>query len=376
MTRPCLTFENAQVLMPDGVATGALSMSDGWITEALQPRRIDLSGYLILPGIVDLHGDGFERHVAPRRGLVGDLGPGLRGLEAELAANGITTAVLAQYWSWEGGMRAPDFAKRLADALRVHPARADLIYQLRLELGCMRETDEVLAFIDQHTIPFVVFNDHLPHEALASGKRPPSLQGQALKSGRSPEEHRVLMQSMHEALPEIRAKLPAFCAELARRGIRMGSHDDMTAEERAAWREMGALIAEFPMARPPAEAGDPVILGAPNVVRGGSHKKKSVSALELVQDGLCDALCSDYYYPAPFTAARKLVSLGWSLPEAWALVSANPATMIGLTDRGRLAPGARADLLVTDPDLSQVYATIAGGQVTWLAGDLAARMIA
>ncbi|WP_342665276.1 alpha-D-ribose 1-methylphosphonate 5-triphosphate diphosphatase [Roseicyclus elongatus] len=272
-------------------------------------------------------------------------------------------------------MRAPAFAKRLAEALRTHRERAALIYQLRLELGCMIETGEVLDFIDDYEIPFVVFNDHLPHDALASGKRPPSLQGQALKSGRSPETHRALMQSLHDAMPEIRAKLPAFCADLAARGIRMGSHDDRTAQDRTTWREMGARIAEFPMARAPAAAGDPVILGAPNVVRGGSHKKKSISALDLLQDGLCDALCSDYFYPAPFAAAGKLVALGWSLRDAWALVSLRPAQMIGLHDRGALMPGKRADLLITDPDLGQVHATIAGGQVTWLAGDLAARMI-
>ncbi|WP_342665275.1 amidohydrolase family protein [Roseicyclus elongatus] len=103
MTGQCLTFDKARVLTPEGVGIASLSIAGGVITQAPQARRIDLSGYLVLPGIVDLHGDGFERHVAPRRGLVGDLGPGLRGLEAELAANGITTAVLAQYWSWGGG---------------------------------------------------------------------------------------------------------------------------------------------------------------------------------------------------------------------------------------------------------------------------------
>lgn len=298
------------------------------------------------------------------------------GLEAELAANGITTAVLAQYWSWEGGMRGPDFARALAEALARHPARADLIYQLRLEVGCLDEAEAVLALIDRHAIRFVVFNDHLPHKALASGKRPPSLQGQALKAGRSPEVHRALMQELHDAMPRLRGALPAFCAQLTQSGVTLGSHDDSTAEARSAWRDMGVQIAEFPMDRPAALAEDPVILGAPNVVRGGSHKKGSISALELVEEGLCDALCSDYYYPAPFSAARKLVSRGWPLERAWALVSSGPARLIGLSDRGRLEPGARADLIVTDPDLSQVHATLAGGQVTWLSGALAARMIA
>ena len=73
---------------------------------------MDLDGYWVMPGIVDIHGDGFERHLAPRRGAVSDLAAGLVAVEAELAANGITTAVLAQFYSWEGGMRSPDFARK------------------------------------------------------------------------------------------------------------------------------------------------------------------------------------------------------------------------------------------------------------------------
>jgi alpha-D-ribose 1-methylphosphonate 5-triphosphate diphosphatase len=75
-------------------------MAEGVITQDQGPRCIDLSGYIILPGLVDFHGDGFERHVAPRRGAVVDPREGIRPIEAELAANGITTAMLAQFYSW------------------------------------------------------------------------------------------------------------------------------------------------------------------------------------------------------------------------------------------------------------------------------------
>jgi hypothetical protein len=106
---------------------------------------VDLRGYLILPGIVDIHGDGFERHLAPRRGALESLSAGLASLDAELAANGITTAVIAQFWSWEGGMRGPDFAEELVDALSQTRLRADTLIQLRLEIGMIDEFDRVLA---------------------------------------------------------------------------------------------------------------------------------------------------------------------------------------------------------------------------------------
>ena len=80
-----LTFESAEVLRPDGLTRAPLTMAGGEICDAPAGRRVDLSGYLILPGIVDIHGDGFERHLAPRRGAVKDMGGGLLAAEAELA---------------------------------------------------------------------------------------------------------------------------------------------------------------------------------------------------------------------------------------------------------------------------------------------------
>ncbi|WP_201742217.1 amidohydrolase family protein [Mangrovicoccus ximenensis] len=174
-----------------------------------------LPGCTVLPGIIDLHGDGFERHLAPRRGLVSDLGRGLAALDAELAASGITTAVLAQFWSWEGGMRSPDFAKKLAVALeeaRPH-LLTDMVIQLRLETHLTDQFGEVAAFVERHGIGYVVYNDHLPHEALKKGRNPPRLTGQALKSGRSPEAHLALIRE----LAARDAEVPGALAELSRR---------------------------------------------------------------------------------------------------------------------------------------------------------------
>ena len=124
----------AEVLLPEGLVHSSLGVRGGQVSEAGGARQIDLSGYRILPGIVDLHGDGFERHLAPRRGAMKNLGDGLMSVDAELAANGITTAVLAQFWSWEGGMRSPAFAQRFLEALgAAEGLTTDMRVQLRFE---------------------------------------------------------------------------------------------------------------------------------------------------------------------------------------------------------------------------------------------------
>ena len=376
MMLPPLTLANARVLRPDGFSSAPLSLTGGLICDA-PGREVDLSGYMILPGIIDLHGDGFERHVAPRRGAVTDPGEGLASLDADLAANGITTAVLAQFFSWEGGMRGPDFARTLAAALTRAQPLTDLRMQLRLEVNLLSDYPRALDLIRAAGIGYVVFNDHLPHAALAAGKRPPRLTGQALKSGRSPEAHRALLHKLHGLRDTVPAALAALADQLLAEGVTLGSHDDPSPETRARFRAMGAGIAEFPETADTAAAahlaGDAVIMGAPNVVRGGSHDKK-VAAEQIIRAGHCDALVSDYHYPAPRQAAFALADRGlMPLDAAWGLISRRPAEVMGWTDRGALDSGLRADLVIVEQATHRVAATFCAGQVTWMAGPVAAR---
>ena len=372
-----LTLTGAEVLWPSGIGEGPLSLAGGLIVDQGQARQVDLRGCRILPGIVDIHGDGFERHLAPRRGAMRDLGQGLAATEAELAANGITTAVLAQFWSWEGGMRGPDFALRFLEALVGYRGLGtDLRSQLRVETHMLADYPAIEAAVARFGLSYLVFNDHLPHAALAAGKRPPRLTGQALKGGRSPEAHLALMAELHALSGQVPEALDALAARLRARGVVLGSHDDATAQGRAAWQARGARVAEFPETQEAAQAarqdGGAVVLGAPNVVRGGSHSG-NVAAADLVAGGLGDALASDYHYPAPRLAALALAGeIG--LAAAWDLVSGGPARVLGLADRGRLKAGLRADLLVLDPE-GRVGATLAGGRITYLAGPVARRFV-
>lgn len=382
MTALELTLTGGQVLVSgEGLQTTDLSIAGGTIAEAAVGRRVDLSGYLVLPGIVDLHGDGFERHLAPRRGAMKQMNEGVIAAEAELAANGITTAVMAQFASWEGGVRSPEFAAQVFGAIRDVRGQVvtDLLPQLRFETHMLEHYEDLPGKLREWQVPYVVFNDHLPHDRLAEGRKPPRLTGQALKAGRSPERHFDYLLDLHANAARVPEKLDALCAELGRMGIRMGSHDDHGAEDREIWRGRGVAISEFPETHEAAEAarsgGDVVILGSPNVVRGGSHKGNA-SALDLITMGLCDALASDYHYPSPRRAALMLHRSGvLDVEAAWGLVSSGPARALGLDDRGDLTPGKRADIVVLDADSHRVAATFAGGRVSYMSGDVAGRFL-
>jgi alpha-D-ribose 1-methylphosphonate 5-triphosphate diphosphatase len=147
----------------------------------------------------------------------------------------------------------------------------------------------------------------------------------------------------------------------------------MTPSMRADFRALGVAIAEFPIneetAVAAAEAGDFIVFGAPNVVRGGSHTGWT-RASDMIAKGLCSILASDYYYPAQLLAAFRLVDDGiLPLPQAWALISANPAAAAGMSDRGTIADGRRADILLVDDSVKlrpRIVAVIARGRLVHL----------
>ncbi|MFT6445924.1 alpha-D-ribose 1-methylphosphonate 5-triphosphate diphosphatase [Sulfitobacter pontiacus] len=374
-------FTGAHVLGADALEPRPLAVAQGLITDVAQAARVDLDGYMILPGIVDVHGDGFERHLAPRRGAMKTMQEGLVAAEAELAANGITTAVLAQFISWEGGLRGYEFAEQVFGAIQQvsDTLVTDLRGQLRLETHLLDLYADLPQRMQDWGLSYVVFNDHLPHDRLAKGQVPKRMVGQALKAGRNPDDHLRMMEDLHAQSADVPGALDWLCKVLAARGIQMGSHDDTTAEGRALWRKRGVRVAEFPETQEAAEAaaaaGDHVVLGSPNVVRGGSHNG-NVSALDLISMGIGGALASDYHYPSPRRAAFMLADRGvLPLVQAWHLVSAGPAAVLGLSDRGVIATGKRADLLVLDAQTRRVALTMSGGRVSYMSGDIAARFL-
>lgn len=373
-----LTFQNAQILGPDGWHGDPIHIDQTQIAADIDARSIDLSGYMILPGMIDLHGDAFEKHVAPRRGAISDIATGFAAIETELASCGITTAYLAQFFSWEGGMRSPRFAHDFLSARTTYNGLGtDLRVQLRFETHMIDDYTRLKMLIEMFDIDYVVLNDHLPHAHLAQGKKPPRLTGQALRAGRNPEAQYDMMQRLHANTPRVPAALSDLLAELP--DLRFGSHDDHAAEDRRAWHDMGVRISEFPEtidAAVEARAlGDHIVIGAPNAMRGGSHNRNA-AAHDLIRAGLVDALASDYHYPAMRLAVLRLVRDGvLAFEDAWHLISTGPAQVMNLSDRGDLSIGKRADLVIMRADDHRIMGTMAGGHMTYLAGPLVERFL-
>ncbi|MDX1779777.1 MAG: alpha-D-ribose 1-methylphosphonate 5-triphosphate diphosphatase [Thalassovita sp.] len=377
---PPLRLTGATVLREGQMQDRSVVIENGRISKGPQPA-IDLSGYYILPGIIDLHGDAFERHIAPRPTAPFPIETGLRATDREAAANGVTTAWLAQCWSWEGGMRGPDFAEEVMQALKEYRSQAliDLRLQLRYETHMIEGEDRLLGAIRRYGIYYVVFNNHLEEAIEAAESNPAEIAHWASQNGRSSEEHMEIVHraaARHHDVPRHLCRLAEAFDTL---GVLYGSHDDATAEMREHYAMIGARICEFPTRRPPAAAaaamGDPVLMGAPNVMRGGSQSG-NIPAVQLVREGLCDALVSDYFYPALPHAAFRLVDMGvLPLPQAWALVSERPAQILRLADRGVIDYGKRADLVVINKQTRAIEATISNGRLAYLAGEAAHRFM-
>lgn len=377
---PPLRLTGATILRDGELQRRSLAFAEGRITTGPLPE-VDLTGYYLLPGIIDLHGDSFERHIAPRPSASFPLLSGLASADRDAAANGITTAFFAQGWSWEGGAHSPAQAATVAEALSA--ARARLMTDIRLQIRCethlVDSSAELLALIERHRLGYVVFNNHLDQALDMRRDDPHGFALWARKLGRTPEDH---LTSVERALARSR-EVPRHLCRLAeafdQMGVIYGSHDDPDGETRERFSMIGARIAEFPTSRKAAAAAkammNPVVMGAPNVVRGGSQAG-NVPAIDLIRQGLCDALVSDYHFPALAEAAWTLVDTGTlSLPKAWAMISTTPAEILRMPDRGQLSPGKRADLVVVNAETRVIEATIAAGRLSYLAGEAARRFL-
>ena len=378
---PPLRLTGGRVLRDGALVADAITISDGVISDG-PARDIDVSGYLVLPGIIDLHGDGFERHLSPRPSAPFDKRRALSSVAAELAVNGVTTAWLAQSWSWEGGFRSGDATCALLDALQQARAElsVDMRLQIRLETHVIDEHAVLRDAMTRYGVDYVVFNNHLPEALDMVAHKPLRFAQWAAQQGRAPEELMVIIHKAQEQDADVPAALAILARQMAAEGVQMGSHDDATAETRAYFRGIGARICEFPTtvvaAQAARDAGDPILMGAPNVVRGGSQSG-NIAAEDLVRADLCNGLVSDYYYPALKQSVFALTDRGArDFPAAWAMVSEQAAALIGLQDRGRLADGQRADVVVLNPHTRRVEMTLSAGRVAYLSGGMAQRMVA
>lgn len=400
-----IMIKGADVLLPDGMAQVSVRVENGHITALDGPddgaRCIDARGLMLAPALVDIHGDAFERQLMPRPGVFFPLDTALLETDRQLAGNGIATAYHALTLSWEPGLRSVDMAGRIVDLLGAMAGRLSVEnrLQLRWETFCFEARPLIERALAAPLTPALAFNDHtsmaLLDPAVPLQTRPfdldpdypvtdlngtafaQKMQGRAKRSGLGTDDFIAKIAAIWDRRPEVDATIAEVAAQGRARSAPMLSHDDSQPHTRSYYRDKGARISEFPMnqgvAQAARDAGDWIVFGAPNVVRGGSHIG-SPGAGDMVARGLCDILASDYFYPAMLAAVARLRADGVApLHKLWSLVSDNPAQACGLTDRGRIAPGLRADLVLMDWPEGNAPApvlTLCQGRTAFAARDL------
>ncbi len=371
-TSVCLA--GGQVLTPAfGLETADVHIADGKIVEvpAADSARIDCRGYFVLPGIVDVHGDAFELELHPRPGVDIPLPIALGSVDRQLLSNGITTGFHGLTVSWEPGARSLAAGRRFMAGLQALRPRlvADHRVQIRWETFAHDAIDDIAHWLAQNPTPALAFNDHTTStvETIRSGDRHP-LDKWARRAGVTLDQYVAAVETVARRAPDVPARIREVAALANRHGAVMLSHDEGTRSERTVNRGLGVRVCEFPLAAEVAADAiaqdEHVVMGAPNAIRGGSHKGY-MSAEDAVRDGYCTVLASDYYYPSLLHAAERLVVRGvTSLNQAWSLISSNPATAMGLADRGMIEIGRRADVVVIDGSGPwRLVHTVAGGTV-------------
>ncbi|WP_051329439.1 alpha-D-ribose 1-methylphosphonate 5-triphosphate diphosphatase [Geminicoccus roseus] len=369
-------FSERVLVDGEGIVPAAVVIADGQIAEVRPGQQpagaADLGDLLLMPGLVDVHGDSFERQLMPRPGLLVDPVVALFDTDSQLLASGITTAFHGISWSWESGLRSFATGRRWIEASIAQRDRlgADHRVHLRFEAYAKEGVDEAVAMIVGGRIGLLAFNDHTP-SMLARFDDEVALTPWAQRA-------QVTVAALREQLVAVRLGATALAGSVHRliaaaraAGVPTLSHDDRDRAQRQSWRRRGIGICEFPLraevAADAAAHGEAVVAGAPNIVRGGSHTGW-VAAAELVANGHCTALASDYWYPSLLQAPWRIARDGiLPLDRAILLATAGPAALAGLSDRGRIRPGQRADLICVDDRAAvpRVAATWVNGRMVF-----------
>ena len=353
-----MILSNATIVLADSLVEGSVVVEDDVIAEIRPGNRredVDLDGDYLIPGLVELHTDHLETHFAPRPKVRWNPIAAVQAHDAQIAASGITTVFDAiRVGIDEHADVAPGELRQLADAVEAGVSagrlRAEHLIHLRCEVSAPDCLESFLAIKDHPLVRLASLMDHAPGQRQFANPEAyrTYYQGKLKMSDAALEAFiaRRLGESQQFADRHRRA-IAQLCHEA---GIVLASHDDATQDHVAEAVELGTRVAEFPTtlaaARASREAGMAILMGGPNVVRGGSHSG-NVSARALAAQGLLDILSSDYI---PFSMLQSAFCLadtveGISLPEAVQLVTSRPAAAAGLDDRGEIAPGKRADLV-------------------------------
>jgi len=352
-------LRNARIVTRDETFTGHVVLREDRIVAVGQgdpsgPAGDDLGGDFLLPGLVELHTDNLEKHIMPRPGVVWDARAATVAHDAQCATAGITTVLdSVMIGSRELGGARLEMQRTAFEALDTCRSAGVLRVEHLLHLRCEVATHDVVE----------IFHSRLHHPLLAlvsvMDHTPGQRQWRDLDKYRQYQERngRMSDERFAEMLDGQRREHETYAGSHRRavitsahgRGLPVASHDDTEVDHVREARAEGIKMSEFPTtlaaARAAREAGMRIIMGGPNLVRGGSHSG-NVAAAALAEEDLLDIVSSDYVPSSLLQSAFLLHERsGWSLSRAVASVSATPAQAIGLDDRGQIAPGRRADLI-------------------------------
>jgi alpha-D-ribose 1-methylphosphonate 5-triphosphate diphosphatase len=355
---------NARIVTADRVFNGTVVLRDGLISEvdtrrSHLPGAQDLNNDYLLPGLVELHTDNLEKHLSPRPGVDWPSASAVMSHDAQIIAAGITTVFDALSIGdvnpkGKRMQQLPSMVEAIAAANAADMTRAEHRLHLRCEV-CHPDTLSVFRdLVEQPLVQLVSVMDHSPGQrqfALESKYREYYM-GKYHMSGEQMDDFIVEQVANSKTYSDrYRRAIVDICLA---RGLSVASHDDATLEHVEESAGYGMSIAEFPTTLEAAQGcrrlGMSVLMGAPNIVRGGSHSG-NIAAASLAREGLLDILSSDYYpaslLQAAFTLAAQLEDdgQGAGLARAVATVSGAPAKAAGLNDRGEIRVGQRADLI-------------------------------
>ncbi|WP_278412284.1 alpha-D-ribose 1-methylphosphonate 5-triphosphate diphosphatase [Stutzerimonas kunmingensis] len=353
-------LSNARLVLADQVIHGSLLIRDGLIADISEgasslPQAQDLDGALLLPGLVELHTDNLEKHMSPRPGVDWPSASAVLTHDAQIVAAGITTVfdALSIGDINPKGKRMQQLGvmlEAIAAAEAAGQTRAEHRLHLRCEVSHPQCLELFRELVEQPLVQLVSVMDHAPgqRQFARMEKYREYYMG---KYHLSPAEmDRFVSEQLANSARHSDQQRAAIVDICRSRELALASHDDATLEHVTESADYGMAIAEFPTTFEAAEAsharGLKVLMGAPNIVRGGSHSG-NIAAADLARRGVLDILSSDYYPASLLQAALGLAEQdnGYDLPRAIATISLAPARAAGLDDRGEIAVGLRADLV-------------------------------
>jgi alpha-D-ribose 1-methylphosphonate 5-triphosphate diphosphatase len=348
---------NAILVLPDSLTPGTLILRGGMIADvqpsgSSHPAARDLQGDYLIPGIVDLHTDNLERQVKPRSMARWPSRSAMVAHDAQCAAAGITTVFDALCLGDLGfdKDRIRTFQEGVADLDELGGAdllKSEHFLHLRCEVPALDMLSLFDTVADHPRVRMISLMDHSP--GVGQYVNIDFYRRLRLRGGADETTIDRRIAELQEQRKRMRRpNREALLQRVKGRGITLASHDDRTPDEVKENAADGIQISEFPVTIEAAQTaracGMTIVAGAPNVVRGGSHSG-NVSAASLLEAQSVDALASDYVPVSLVEAAFHCVRLELSnLPAAIAMITDRPASMAGLTDRGRIAVGCRADL--------------------------------